>query len=328
MGKHHSRPVYLDITDPGDAFIFWDLGFSDIDDHWADWALTHEAGPGIGSSFTDFLETVRPAYAMWLYEHCPNLWSLVCEHRKPESPIFVLAEIILSRHYVHKIGYDEMVHYLTNSPIAIEDTDDCVCQCSPQGCTPFTHGAKFLDTEFEWLRPRLFVSKYGQILSLSQHVAILRQATFRKLHMEHTCIDKPDHLEDMSSENDFNPSAKDLETETYLNELVMEYQAFLVRDGDDSPDEGGEGCEDYSAEVGTRRYWRAMEFWDSIWPLRVQEIEQELASSWNPDQEVLGDLGVSLWLEDEEQPKEYVKPSEEDRSREFREIMDKLDMIE
>ncbi|CVL06084.1 uncharacterized protein FMAN_03929 [Fusarium mangiferae] len=325
-GKYHSRPIYLDINNPEDASIFWDLGFSDIDDQWADWALTHEAGPGIGKSFRRFLETVRPAYAMWLHEHCPNLWSLVCEHRKLESPVFVLAEVILGLCDIDDIGCEEMVQYLINSPIVIEDTDDCVCPCSPQGCTPFTHGVKLMAAfhhGHEFLR--LFISKYGQILSLSQHIAVLRQATFQKLGMEHTCIHKPDHVECGSSESDFDTLTKDSEKEMYLEKLVMEYQAFLLRDADDSPDEAGEDCKDSNVEVSTRRYWRAMEYWDSIWPLRVQEIEQELASSWNPDQEVLKNLGVSLWLEDEGETEEWSESSNEDL---FRKMMDELEMIE
>ncbi|KAG4263908.1 hypothetical protein FPRO03_09184 [Fusarium proliferatum] len=323
--KHYSRPIYLDIASPEDAFIFWDLGFSDIDDHWADWALTHEAGPGIGRSFRPFLSTVRPAYAMWLHEHCPNLWSLVCEHRKPESPIFVLAEVLLRVNDMDSLGYDEMVQYLVDSPIAIEDTDDCVCPCSPQGCTPFTHGIKLLFTRYIRSSPQSFARKYGQVLSLSQHVAVLRHATFQKLRIEHTCIDKPDYSEGGSSESDFDPPEKDSEKEMHLNELVMEYQTFLLCDAHDSLDEAGEDCEDYSVEMGTRRHRRAMEFWDSIWPLRVKEIEQELASSWNPDQEVLKDLGVSLWLEDERKTEARSELSEEDL---FRKMMNELEMIE
>ncbi|KAF5618573.1 hypothetical protein F52700_12093 [Fusarium sp. NRRL 52700] len=243
-GKHYSRPIYLDINDPQDALIFWDLGFSDIDDNWADWVLTHENGPGLGMSFRKFLEQARPAYAMWLYEHCPNLWSLACEHRKPESPIFVLAEVILSRHEFHDIGYDKMASDVSE----------------------VGHGT----------------------------------------HMYRN---------------------KDPEKETYLNELITDHQAFLLRDADDSSDEAREDCEDDNVEVGTRRYWRAMEFWDSIWPSRVQEIEQQLAASWNPDQEVLENLGVSLWLEDEEETEEYVRPPEKDGVRLFRDMMDALEMI-
>ncbi|KAJ9424618.1 hypothetical protein QL093DRAFT_2095311 [Fusarium oxysporum] len=339
-GKYHSRSIYLDITDPEDAFIFWDLGFSDIDDHWADWALTRETGPGFGKSFRNFLGTVTPTYAMWLYEHCPNLWSLVCEHRKAESPIFVLAEVILSRYRDHNIGYDEMVQYLVNSPIAIEDTDDCVCQCSPQGCTPFTHGIKFLDTAYHLGSSslRLLVSEYGQMLSLSQHIAVLRQATFQELHMEHTCIDKPGHLEDGSSESDFDPSAKDLEMDTFLNELAMEYQAFLLRDADESPYETRECCDDDTLKVRSRRHSRAMLFWDFIWPSRVHDIEKKLASSWMPDRGALDDLGVSLWMEDdlevslwmedEEQMNRLRILTEGDCRRWFREMMEKLETIE
>ncbi|KLP21018.1 uncharacterized protein LW94_12597 [Fusarium fujikuroi] len=327
-GKHHSRPIYLDINNPEDACIFWDLGFSDIDDHWADWASTHWASPGIGRSFPRFLRTVRPAYAMWLYEHCPNLWSLVCEHRKPESPIFVLAEVILRDYDMDRLGYDEMVQFLIDSPIAIEDTDDCVCPCSPQGCTPFTHGIKCLYTRYIRSRPQSFTRKYGQVLSLSQHVTVLRQATFQKLGIEHTCIEKPDHSEGGSSESDFDTPAKDSEKEMHLNELVMEYQAFLLCDAHDSLDEAGEDCQDYNVEMGTKRHRRAMEFWDSIWPLRVKEIEQELASSWNPDQEVLKDLGVSLWLEDEGETEQCSESSEEDYENMFHKMMDELEMIE
>ncbi|EWZ97390.1 hypothetical protein FOWG_01873 [Fusarium oxysporum f. sp. lycopersici MN25] len=339
-GKYHSRSIYLDITDPEDAFIFWDLGFSDIDDHWADWALTRETGPGFGKSFRNFLGTVTPTYAMWLYEHCPNLWSLVCEHRKAESPIFVLAEVILSRYRDHNIGYDEMVQYLVNSPIAIEDTDDCVCQCSPQGCTPFTHGIKFLATRYPFggSSLRFFVSEYGQMLSLSQHIAVLRQATFQELHMEHTCIDKPGHLEDGSSVSDFDPSAKDLEMDTFLNELAMEYQAFLLRDADESPYETRECCDDDTLKVRSRRHSRAMLFWDFIWPSRVHDIEKKLASSWMPDRGALDDLGVSLWMEndlevslwmeDEEQMNRLRILTEGDCRRWFREMMEKLETIE
>ncbi|KAH7209861.1 hypothetical protein DER44DRAFT_809518 [Fusarium oxysporum] len=328
--KQHSRSIYLDITDPEDAFIFWDLGFSDIDDHWADWAMTHEKGPGFGKSFRNFLRTVTPTYAIWLYEHCHNLWSLVCEHRKPESPIFVLAEVILSHYLDHDIGYHNVIQYLVNSPIATEDTDNCICQCSHQGCTPFTHGLKFLGAAYHLGSSslRLLVSEYGHMLSLSQHMAVLRQATFQELHMEHTCIDKPGHLEDGSSESDFDPSAKDLEMETFLNELVMEYQAFLLRDADESPYETGECCDDYTLKVRSRMHSRAMLFWDFIWPSRVHDIEKKLASSWMPDREVLDDLGVSLWMEDEEQMDRLRIPTEEDCRRWFRKMMEKLEMIE
>ncbi|KAF4959569.1 hypothetical protein FGADI_1636 [Fusarium gaditjirri] len=300
-GKRHSRSIYLEITNPEDAFIFWDLGFSDVDDLWEDWALTTETGPGFGRSFRKLLTKVTPAYAMWLYEHCPNLWSLVCEHRKPESPIFVLAEVILSHYRDHNIAHDEMAQYLVNSPVAIEDTDDCVCQCSPEGCTPFAHGIKFLNNTYRWGSSSLrsFVSDYGRVLSLSQHIAVLRQANFQELHMEHTCVDKPGHLEDGSSESDFDPSPKDLETETFLDELIMEYQAFLLRGADDSSYQSAERCDDHIFKMSTRRYTRSMLFWDFIWPSRVQDIEKRLASLWVPNREAFNDLGVSLWTQDE-----------------------------
>ena len=156
--------------------------------------------------------------------------------------------------------------------------------------------------------------------------------------MEHTCVDRPGHLEDGSSESDFDPSATDLEMETFLNELVMEYQAFLLRDADESSYENGECCEDFTLKVSTRRHSRAMLFWDFIWPSRVHDIEKKLASSWMPDREVLDDLGVSLWMEDdlgvslwmenEEQMNKLRIPTEEDSRRWFREMMEKLEMIE
>ncbi|KAH7251542.1 hypothetical protein BKA59DRAFT_509652 [Fusarium tricinctum] len=41
---------------------------------------------------------------------------------------------------------------------------------------------------------------------------------------------------------------------------------------------------------------RVLEFWNKVWPSRIQEIKEELAATWSPDPKVLEDLGVSLGM--------------------------------
>ncbi|KAF4430554.1 hypothetical protein F53441_13958 [Fusarium austroafricanum] len=331
-GNHNFRPIYLDITRPSDASIFWALGFPDAADGWTQESLASNLGSEFGVSLPGFLRRLGPWYAMWLYEHCPNLWELICEHCRPGGSVFVLAEKILGGW--SSLSEAERTKYLVRSPLNVKEADGCTCQCSPEGCTPFSWGLLYLGDGYPSRTDvlRAFVGNYGETLTLYQHTTALRQATFEELDMVHICFDKPVGPRDESQllEDDFYESMDDVEKAIFLDNLVDEFRHFIL-DGTNNNKEDAERDSQQEAKIDLQR---TLIFWDDILPSRMQEFDQELMTTWNPDHELLEDLGVTLWLEEEEDEEEsewesvVTEDSEENRRSAFKELMEKLEMIE
>ncbi|KAM0200098.1 hypothetical protein ACHAQI_011814 [Fusarium lateritium] len=181
----------------------------------------------------------------------------------------------------------------------------------------------------------LFLTDNSKALDLDRHIVMIRQATFRALDMIHTCVDRPDpyHISynnDDDEEEDVTINAEDLEKARSLDNVVTEFRDFVLRESEvvdcETSDTSASGKEQPSKQ-GTVNHQRIIEFWNEVWPSRVREIREELAATWSPDQKVLGDLGVSLWYEeevDDDLPSETWK---ERRAREIEDLWRELEMI-
>ncbi|KAF4501262.1 hypothetical protein FAGAP_2559 [Fusarium agapanthi] len=329
MGAEKSilRPIWLDITCPEDASIFWHIGFTDIDDAWTHPSLSRQAFGEFGPDIPQVLHCTSPQYAMWLYNHCPNFWTVICEISRSECSSFILAEIIINNR-------KNLEKYLVRDPLAIEYTDNCTCQCSPEGYTPLAHSIRCLleryssDTD----ELRSFVEDFGKILTMYQHTAVLRQAVFADLDMVHTCSSRSDIPDESLSDRIYN-ATDDGDKAAFIDSVIADFRRFMLKDINVT--DYAEESDDMYLFRETREYHeRVLEFWDHVLPSMMGNFEQTLASTWNPDLEALKDIGVTLWIEEEKKQEvrarvyEVRRDDEETRRIAFKELMDKLEMIE
>jgi hypothetical protein len=305
--------------------LFWNRGFTDIDDTWTHPSLSKQAFDRFGSDVPQVLHCISPQYAMWLYHHCPNFWTVICENSRLEESRFVLSEIIIiNRKYLWK--------YLVSVPLTIEYTDSRTCQCSPEGYTPFTHGIRCLLKKYSSNTDvlRSLVEDFGQELTMYQYTAILRQAAFANLDMIHTCSTRP-KSPDESLDDQIYPMEDDADKAAFINNLIVDFKQFMPEDAN------ARYCEEKRGDTTiykTYHQHRALDFWDRILPSMMGNLEQILASTWNPDHEALKDLRITLWVEEEKKEEvfervyEVRKDDEESRRMSFKELMEKLEMIE
>ncbi|KAF4989948.1 hypothetical protein FGRMN_8790 [Fusarium graminum] len=330
--------IYLYLHTLEDACIFWELGFRDMNDGWAycpanniligrNWMVIHQ-----------LFYSLSPPYALWLADHCLPLWELICHLHTLQRSDLVLADII-GRHArqtfcIMRLEVDfSHIATVINLP-TIESADDCNCQCSTRGYKPFGLVMKWLITAqhpFEQQIPpsnpksilEIFLDGYSELMNLGQHTAIARQITFQALGMQHTCTDRPSLVFGEFGAKDYDVDAnetsciQDLEKGRYLDALVSEFSSFVLQACKttdyktiDGPSSSGKQP-DHRSTVNHRR---VLEFWNGIWPLRIQQIKDELAAGWSPDLEVLQDLGVSLRYEGEDGEGDSEETETEDES--------------
>ncbi|KAJ4253414.1 hypothetical protein NW762_010572 [Fusarium torreyae] len=337
-GEQRFRPIYLDISNSEDASIFWDFGFRDMEEAW-EYQWPFKYNPQIDhAGCSTLLSRVEGRYVIWLHDHCPSIWRWISEDHSPKGLAFILADVIgFSTYFNYKVHTED--ESIAVDLLTTEITDDCACQCSPGGCTPF-------DTRMKWLafRSRIFgpgikhgcqsyVEDYGKKLTLNQHLIMVRQATFEALDMRHTCFNAPDWYQLEKPEDiEFEIETQDVDKARCLDDLVMGFREFVLNDDKVAGYEAGyEAGKDgqHPQNDGTVIHRRAIEYWGEVWLSRVHEIEEILAVTWNPDYQVFGDLGVSLQLESDDDDDEDAQTftSEEERDYLFDKFMEDLEMI-
>ncbi|KAM0344144.1 hypothetical protein ACHAPU_007866 [Fusarium lateritium] len=144
---------------------------------------------------------------------------------------------------------------------------------------------------------------------------------FLAIGMQHTCIDRPGllsryfHVEDHADDADEIFDEEDPEKERHLDALVLEFKDLVLRGSETTDYEtanGSSGGGKQHDDRSTVDYQRIVEFWNEIWPLRIQHINEELAAGWNPNLEALHDLGVSLRYETENEKEDHEEAGSED----------------
>lgn len=307
--------VYSNLEKLEDASIFWNLGFRDIDIYSGVWQAGDKSK---NFKMQLYFHSMSPKYSLWLVEHCPRFWELMCNQYEVGGPCYVLDDII-ERSIFARTPFEQvdLLKHITKNLSKVEIANSCTCQCSPEGCTPFDLAVKWLARHVPWDEPKhpllpLLFEDQGGVLDLNRHIIMIRQVTFEALDMIYTCIDRPDLYHDSGYEYDC--VEEDVERARYLDDIVMEFQDFVL--GEDtvvdheSSDASANGKEE-SDNQDTINYQRALEFWNEVWPYRMRDIKEELTATWNPDQKVLEDLGVSLWYEEEVDSDEELLTDEE-----------------
>ncbi|KIL85812.1 hypothetical protein FAVG1_10781 [Fusarium avenaceum] len=138
--------------------------------------------------------------------------------------------------------------------------------------------------------------------TLFEQVALLKLISNKlsKVEIADSCTYRPSSYNDSSCEDEY--EEEDFERARYLDDVVMEFQDFVCREDKvvdhETSDAFANGEKEYVNQDKVN-HQRVLEFWNKVWPFRMQEIKEELAATWSPDQEVLKDLGVSLWYEEE-----------------------------
>ncbi|RGP71253.1 hypothetical protein FLONG3_7203 [Fusarium longipes] len=308
--EYYSRSIFFDLKTPKDADLFLDSGFSMI-------CTDQDQDSSVDRSFFGtnslWIRSVSLDYAMWLIDHQAALWKWSYRFTSPMPSIFVLADILGMQDCKYP-GQDDISHraeaYLSKS----FSVDDCSCLCSPDGCTPFASRMKWLahpQEPFEELtlqayatRFRSHVKMYGRSLSMSQHVIMMRQATFAALGHRHTCVDRPGCFlylfdgDDMiyldlateldSDEIQFEISNIDAEARKQLEEMVVMFQDFVLtgrkttisNESDSFQLHYEEHNESSTLCVNEVQYRRVLKFWKHIWRKRMQIALDTVAESW------------------------------------------------
>ncbi|KAH7179844.1 uncharacterized protein B0J16DRAFT_309116 [Fusarium flagelliforme] len=313
-------PVYLSLVSPEDASIFFDLGFLDID-HL----------PVLVKTGLDYPSLLNEFMTHWMSQY----WGL-------EGFDFVLADITgrCFDHY-YRSNIDEVLKGLGTTLDILDNkaTDNCSCLCAPGGCSPFDVIARWLSIDSGLLSPRkrigLVMKHHGESLQPDQLVCLIRQATFEALGMTHTCLDTPRlggytrlyPFDAMSREDEEEASEDDYDKLVYLDELLAEFENFMLSRSKPLEHKLTGGSDIPTAQSDDEHAGsHALVFWNDIWPYRVDEIKKHLEATWDPDVEILNELGVSLWFEDEKDDM-ASETSEDEQARLFNEFMVKLDMI-
>ncbi|RBR27088.1 uncharacterized protein FIESC28_00160 [Fusarium coffeatum] len=326
------RPLYLSLESPEDASIFFDLGFWDIDH------LPVSTEPDDDSLYLikNFLLHSTPQYATWLHTNLPRLWEWTSQYSILEGFDFILANIT-GRYFACYCftNIDKALEGLafTMDILDSEATEQCSCPCAAGGRNPFDMIARQLTHEQRRIKSPmleigLVLKFYGESLQLNQLICLVRQATFEALEMTHTCVGTSSgsslytsmQTEDENLQEDIEDSEDDVEKVGYLNGLVAEFEDFVLGRSESLEHTPGPSDGDHAVI-----HERALMFWYGIWPDKVEEIKKRLEATWDPDVEILNELGVSLWLEEEEDV--ASETLEEYRTRRFYEFMAKLDKI-
>jgi hypothetical protein len=295
--------VYWNLNNPEDASVFWNLGFRDLNPYSKVWSKTVKSKSRI---FRYSLRRMSTKYLLWFTNHCPRFWESMCRHHELEGPDYVLAEIIgkecIRSDFTKQV---DLIKVISNNLPRTDLADSCTCQCSPEGCTPFDLAIKWLthlglgNKKTHLFLSLLFEDQSGA-LDLNRYIIMIRQVTFKALDMIHTCMDRP--YQNLCSSGEYECGEEDLERERYLEDVVMEFQDFVLREDKDVGYETADPSANGKQKPGnqdTTNHQRVLEFWNNVWPTRMHEIKEELAATWSPDQKVLEDLGISLQYEEE-----------------------------
>ncbi|CAG7564403.1 unnamed protein product [Fusarium equiseti] len=334
------QPVYLSLASSEDASIFFDLGFLDINH------LPVSTEPDAESLHVieNFMFHVTPQYATWLNTHLPRLWEWTNQYSILEGFDFILADI--TGRYFTRYCLSNMDKALAGlvSTIDILDNDaidKCSCLCTPGGCNPFDVIARWLARTSNLLMSidlvGLVLKHYGESLQQNQLICLVRQATFEALGMTHTCVNirglslyTLPQKANKTAQEDIEASVDDLEKMEYLNGLVAEFEDFMLGRSESLEDKTPAGSAIPSVHSDEKNLGsRALVFWNETWPDRVEEIKKSLEETWDPDFEILNDLGISLWFEEEEDDTTSQTPetSEDRHARLLDDFLTKLDKI-
>jgi hypothetical protein len=339
------KPVYLYLASPEDASIFLDLGFLDINPP-CESIRTHLGYLDIKR----LVANITPQYAIWLRRHCPYLWDWIFQFSQLKGFDFILADISCRHMFNCQLsdnedGIKECMTTTVNI-LCDEATNKCSCLCSPAGFMPFDLVAIRLvilpatlgPIGLSGLIPSL-VKDFGEVLTLDHLTCVVRQATFKALGMTHTCFARPDlniynfkwQLGGTTWEDEeLHASMDDNEKAVYSNILVTEFRDFMLDHSKVVEHRVPDDADTPNRRKGNEKVFehqRALVFWDEIWPKRVREIEESLEATWNPDPEVLKDLCVSIWYEEDEEDDTASETLEDERTRLFDEFMENLEKI-
>ncbi|KAF4457900.1 hypothetical protein F53441_253 [Fusarium austroafricanum] len=308
---YYSSSIFFDLRNPEDADLFVGSGFKIVRaDQDRDCSLDR-------APFDRNLPLMRSVsldYAIWLFDHQAPLWKWSYRFTSPMPSIFVLADILGMQRYKspgQDSTSDRVEDYLSESALV----DNCSCLCSPDGCTPFTSRMKWLahpDEQTKDLTLQDYATRfgshveiYGRSLNLSQHVIMVRQATFSALELNHTCLDRPgcsrypsfdDSMYWLDLVTELEPDEMeleilnvDVEARNQLEEVVAMFQDFVLTgrqmtisgQSDISDVNYAELDEPSSLCMDKFHHQRVLEFWEHVWGKRMQVARDIMAEGWN-----------------------------------------------
>ncbi|CVK95019.1 uncharacterized protein FMAN_13264 [Fusarium mangiferae] len=336
---NYSRSIFFDLKTPEDATLFVDYDFQIL-----------FADEDLGSPLDRALlypndRYISLEYAMWLFEHQAPLWKWSYRFTSPMPSIFVLADI-LGIHACEcpcqDITKDRVEHYLAEST----SIDNCSCLCSPDGCTPFTSRMKWLahpreepqDHTPQDIVTKLgyYVKAYGNRLDINHHIIMVRQATFAALDLKHTCLDRPGYgpwpgdpdqiywldpvTELEPDEIEFEILNVDVEARNQLENVVAMFQDFVLTGDQATVSAKVDSCGiDHSVSndpsvvcITDLYYQRVLEFWQHIWPNRIQDALEAVAKGWDNKLDGRNDLVQISTCEESIQEAGYCSEEEDD----------------
>lgn len=263
--RSESLPVYRALDSPGDAEIFFRIGFRDTD-AWCPLDMAENL-------VFDYLgNRASLRYLHWLMAHggfsCqPSVasardtlaaqltFSVIARDSSISGHDLAIAlEVDLMEHSIDsELPPIALIHELHTAILPANIADACHCQCSPGGCTPLTALFKELighrnfsnkprhspEDSVVGERNRLlelitcfikYVEYFWCHLEVIHHIAALRYISYTALEMPHSCCTQSPHymFEDNSSSDEDELQDEQVSNLELLEELLHEFEGELV----------------------------------------------------------------------------------------------------
>ncbi|KAK4163435.1 hypothetical protein QBC43DRAFT_319578 [Cladorrhinum sp. PSN259] len=300
-------PVYRLLTKPSHADLFFQAGFCDMDRCLAvnvgarlelvymQWLDSHTTGfldePFVSSALTAS-RVFNSHVVFWL------LGRLACFELRHESNAheikgsFSFSKRIcwLDKDWVKKV-------HVQDTAFSGNLADSCRCNCSIDGCVPFTYLLKWIDSGWVTREDidslagtfRYYLTNLGVELEAVHHHAALRYMTYTALGIPHTCCnarkiifgyEEPYHSTDEIDEIQEEHADPLALMEELLEEFEKQVDAIFARDEKDKTQD-------------------LVDFWKSTWVQRMKTILDQLEGDELTEEERLGAESIGVIFEAE-----------------------------
>lgn len=226
--------------------------------------------PYVRGSQDDVWDVNRIKACIWLIDHFVNLWDPISGDSSATTAHYLYASMNLLGDWRLMNEFKTLrAKFLTRTLSTHDVRDNCLCRCSPGGCSPFVWFLRRnIDQNDRWVGPvdhtvymidqfPIFLRRWRPVISVEQLRSAIRFLTFEVLGIRHTCshgytqVDEPtgDDIEELMSED-----ASLLEL---LEQLVKDFDSELQ-------------------SVITEEDPLGLNFWKTHWSVRMKEVYAEL----------------------------------------------------
>lgn len=251
-------------------------------------------------------EANRIDACIWLVNHGANLWDPISSYNSATTAHHLYASVDLSeRMNVISDSARLKAQFLTRTLSTNDVRDNCDCRCSLGGCSPFLwflrnninrltafHGP-FDGRQYTIYRFPLSLRRWKPFFSVEQLRSAIRYLTFECLAIRHTCSHDYPQVEKRTADEIEEIMSEDASLLELLEELVQDFDSELQ-------------------SVITEEDPLGLQFWETHWPGRMEEVFEKLDGYRMNESELLSAqrLGVT-WhhLDDSPEKHQTERPS-------------------